>query len=479
MELEKLFLEAFKNPSYNVPIWLFSENWKSKVLIRARKKIKPESSNYEIVKYILKSHENECQESRKELISFFRYNFSNADEKDIEIIVDEKLDILYFEKIYNPEKSTEFTFLKNIIKNELITRILRFNKIAGELNYEPSEEVALDFDSKNYLNELKNKVDPSLIAILNHLTIIRPNLIRKMKKDGPLPINHSFASKEFLTKLPPQEFDFLKTIEDHRVHVSGYTWHEKIIYSKERQLMMCAIDLLRECRKNFYSQILPVLIKKEKQNKINEGKTEAEIKSAIIKKIPLLSAVATDIHHSKIKTAYKGETGCMDKHCEYSLFTEIFDDIDRQLVVGGTLYVTLEPCNKRGINSKNGEAKIPCAVRCVEAGISKIFIGTHDPDANVNWKGAKTLKTGCYEFELDKNRKPIGNEKEKLAAELLMQYFIDKGYSFTENENFKIFKIGNSVKVNFFHPDLSLEIMKLNKEFIGHRESQAFPTFRI
>lgn len=421
----------------------------------------------------------ECDKTRKELIADFKYKFSNADEQDIEIIVDEKLEVLYFEKIYNPEKSTEITFLKNIIRNELITRIKRINRIEGELNYEPSEDVSLVFDSKSYLGELKDKVDPSINPIINHLFIIRPNLFRKMKEDGPLPINHSFASKDFLTKVSPHEFDFLKTIEDHRVHVSGYTWHEKIIYSKERQLMMCAIDLLRECRKNFYSEILPVLIKKEKQNKINEGKTEAEIKSAIIKKIPLLSAIATDKHHKKIKTAYKGETGCMDKHCEYSLLQEIFDDIDRQLVVYGTLYVTLEPCNKRGyfLDGMENKPKIPCAVRCVEAGISNIYIGTHDPDAKVNWKGAKTLKTGCYEFELDKNRKPIGNEKEKLAAELLMQYFIDRGYFFTENKNFKIFKIGNPVKVNFFHPDLALEIMKINKEFIGHRVPDAYPKF--
>lgn len=467
MEFEELFDKAFENPSYNVPTWLFSKNWKSKVCMRARKKIKPDSSDADIKRFFLRSHENECQETRKKLIADFRYKFSNADETDIELIVDEKFDVLYFEKIYNPEKSTEITFLNNIIRNELLTRIKRTNRIEGELNYEPSEEVALDFDSKNYLSELKDNVDPSLNAIINHLSIIRPNLIRKMKEDGPLPINHSFASKDFLTKLPPKEFDFLKTIDDYRVHVSGYIWHEKIIFSKERQYMMSAINLLKKCRKNFYSNILPDLIKK--------GKT----KSDVVKKIPLLSAVATDKDDKVIKTAYKGETGCMDKHCEYSLLQEILDDIDKQRIVDGTLYVTLEPCNKRGyyIEGMEKKPKIPCAVRCVEAGITKIFIGTHDPDAKVNWKGAKTLKTGCYEFELDKNRKPIGNEKEKLAAELLMQYFIDNGYSFTENNNCKIFKIGNPVKVNFFHPELALEIMKINKEFIGHREPDAYPKF--
>ena len=58
-----------------------------------------------------------------------------------------------------------------------------------------------------------------------------------------------------------------------------------------------------------------------------------------------------------------------------------------------------------------------------------------------------------------------------------MERFDRKPYSSTNENGIKTYKIGNKVEVKFFHPDLSLKIMQLNKEFLEGKESNAFVSF--
>jgi len=87
------------------------------------------------------------------------------------------------------------------------------------------------------------------------------------------------------------------------------------------------------------------------------------------------------------------------KHCEYSLFEEEVTQNNMYLLKGGSMFVTLEPCNSRAKIQLNGKLKLPCAVRCVEAELKEIFIGSIDLNKHVSGKGFKILRTGEYEFD--------------------------------------------------------------------------------
>jgi tRNA(Arg) A34 adenosine deaminase TadA len=74
-------------------------------------------------------------------------------------------------------------------------------------------------------------------------------------------------------------------------------------------------------------------------------------------KTPILGAVAVDVKGDLIATCFKGQINetladgrdiTWDKHCEYSLFRDVIQLEDIPSLQGGNLYVTLEPCNKRG-----------------------------------------------------------------------------------------------------------------------------------
>lgn len=63
------------------------------------------------------------------------------------------------------------------------------------------------------------------------------------------------------------------------------------------------------------------------------------------------------------------------------------------LVKGSTLYVTLEPCSHFGKTP-------PCADRILEAGISRVVVGTKDPNPLVAGKGIRKLKARGVEIEV-------------------------------------------------------------------------------
>ena len=164
---------------------------------------------------------------------------------------------------------------------------------------------------------------------------------------------------------------------------------------------------------------------------------------------------------------------------EATLFEEIFTAEDKAKIQGGTLYVTLEPCNQRYFTSGD-EAKIPCAVRCVMAGIERIFIGTRDPDESVNWGGATTLDTGSYAFDVNADGVSLYmNSKKGKALSLLMKVFDDRGFSWELKDGKKIYDLQHKVITRFFHPDLALEVMLLNREFLQGKEGRSFTSVNI
>jgi pyrimidine deaminase RibD-like protein len=82
-----------------------------------------------------------------------------------------------------------------------------------------------------------------------------------------------------------------------------------------------------------------------------------------------------------VAEGFRGKTGKGD-HAEYGLIR----DSDAALLVGATLYTTLEPCSRRG------PKKRPCAQRVVDAGFSTVVIGIYDPNPAIYREGWRILR---------------------------------------------------------------------------------------
>lgn len=132
---------------------------------------------------------------------------------------------------------------------------------------------------------------------------------------------------------------------------------------------------------------------------------------------PMVGACVVDASSKIIGKCFRGERRPAE-HCEFILFDEKLKGVD---VSRCTLYVTLEPCSKRG-STKTGIKKYPCAEHIINSGIKKVCIGMLDPDKKI----------------------------------------FENGYQ-------KLMEAG--IEVWFFHSDLTNEIMMAegNKRFIEHR----------
>lgn len=203
---------------------------------------------------------------------------------------------------------------------------------------------------------------------------------------------------------------------------------------------------------------------------------------------PILSSVVLDKNDNFIATCFKGMVDTchtnfdgytkdvtFDNHCEFSLFTDIIKNNNMHLIQDGTLYVTLEPCNKRAFWLDGGieEPKIPCAVRCVEAKLKRVYIGSIDENIKVKYKGKEILRTGKYVFEIE-NGKLCGTAKEIKEEGLLEKYFKKKGYDFEEFFNKRVYQIGQPIEVYDFDFDLVEEVRKINSEFLNKHSPNQF-----
>jgi pyrimidine deaminase RibD-like protein len=102
-----------------------------------------------------------------------------------------------------------------------------------------------------------------------------------------------------------------------------------------------------------------------------------------------------------IGEAYRGELEPGD-HAEYTLLQK---KLPTEIVTGSTLYVTLEPCTKRGPN------KTPCAERIIERKIKKVVFGCIDRNPNIRGEGEVQLMDAGIEIgKFDSDLLPIIEE---------------------------------------------------------------------
>ncbi len=100
------------------------------------------------------------------------------------------------------------------------------------------------------------------------------------------------------------------------------------------------------------------------------------------KKDPMVGVVLIDKNGKELARSHRGNFSAGD-HAEFTVFEKLMSDEDP---VGGTLYVTLEPCTKRE------KPKKPCAQRAVEKGIARVVIGILDPNPEICNHGIEYLR---------------------------------------------------------------------------------------
>lgn len=247
--------------------------------------------------------------------------------------------------------------------------------------------------------------------------------------------------------------------------------------SEKRKWMEMAISEMRKSKEKLDIYIL-------KQKETNPAFDEIKF----CKDTPILSSVVLNKSGKLVSTCFKGKVDTchtnvrgvekdvtFDNHCEFSLFTDVIKKENLHLILDGVLYVTLEPCNKRGFWLDGGkeEPKIPCAVRCLEAGLKKVFIGSIDDNNKVKNKGKEILESGRYVFNI-KDGKLAGTEKEVKEEGLLEEYFKGKKYPYEEFNGRRVYQIGPPVEVHDFEPDLIEEVRRINSVFLHRYNESAF-----
>jgi diaminohydroxyphosphoribosylaminopyrimidine deaminase/5-amino-6-(5-phosphoribosylamino)uracil reductase len=101
---------------------------------------------------------------------------------------------------------------------------------------------------------------------------------------------------------------------------------------------------------------------------------------------PPVGAIVVDREGVIVAEAYHLQAG--SDHAEVAALAQAGD-----AARGGTLYVTLEPCNHEGKTP-------PCVDSVLRSGVRRVVIGCHDPNPHVVGGGAKRLQEAGLEVEV-------------------------------------------------------------------------------
>lgn len=439
--------------------WNFSEDWIEQIIKKYKEPIS-------IIK-VITAHNNLIEALAKDLFTFYKsQGFTHSLSDDI---IEGKsyegiFKALNTESNYNPVDALEKTYASRAVKNLLINEIKKEKKNTYTddfKNVQPVKEHQIYKTS--FLNDIQElDGDEYLAKFLKNISISKK---RKFTEQQDLinlklkinAIDTTAFYDDLGNKYNPSKYSF----------VPNHFKYQTICETPHRIEMFKARDLVEKSKSKFHLSVIKPLI-----DSGNLATANRKSKNTLV-----LSAVALDKNGNIIKTAYKGQCGQMKHHCEFTLFESVFEEEDWQKIKDGTVYVTLEPCHKRGIDSETGIPKIPCAVRCLESGIDTIYIAHHDPDESVKGHGIRTLESGQYTFNKVNGNLSANGFPDLNSALLLKEYFENRGYKKVIDDDEKIaYQVGKPVKVKLFHTDIALQIMQINKAFLKNKFPEAFIT---
>jgi pyrimidine deaminase RibD-like protein len=267
-----------------------------------------------------------------------------------------------------------------------------------------------------------------------------------------------------------EHFNLLDTIESEKFH-------------------MRRLGILRSSRSRRFMELAISELRKSLNKKMHclEEMAEGEEKEAL-RKTPVLSAVAVSADGKHVFKCYKGEMDeikiengkkrdiTWGKHCEYELFENKIGGKKKALFKGGELYVTLEPCNKRGPTEKDGvrREKKPCALRCLEMGFKKVYLASLDYNPEIEGDGIQIITTGQYSFDL-KNGRHTGST-ERVENSIYLEKGFRNDYPLVSDSNSKrVYEIvKGGLEFALFDPDLLREAYDLNEMFQREKRPDAY-----
>lgn len=329
-----------------------------------------------------------------------------------------------------------------------------------------------DNENEEEQNKLVELAGKRFSEVASNEAIKYYSLSKRIKANGkknslpPIKMVYKPLKKSICYQAKP-EFDNMSDVSVNALNRLQYLKN-----AEKRKWMEMAINEMRKSKQKFEEYVAGWDV--EKQNKFR-------------KDTPILSSVILNKDGKLVASCFKGKIDrthpdkkdkdvTFDNHCEFSLFKEIIKEENLDLVKDGILYVTLEPCNKRGFWLDGGKEtpKIPCAVRCLEAGLKKVFIGSIDDNNQVKNKGKEILESGKYTFKMNDGRISGDTDKEIKEEGLLEAYFKKKNYLSEDFKDKRVYIVGTPVEVHDFEPDLIEEVRQLNSDFFQSHSPKQF-----
>lgn len=143
---------------------------------------------------------------------------------------------------------------------------------------------------------------------------------------------------------------------------------------------------------------------------------------------PMVGVVLVNKHGKELVRAHRGNFSTGD-HAEFTIFEKLISDEDP---VGGTLYVTLEPCTKRE------RPKKPCAQRIVEKDIVRVVIGILDPNPELDRGVTYLRKHGVKVDFFDEDLAEEIRIRNKDFIDFMQNSRQEKGISMTKPEKLEV-----------------------------------------